>query len=272
MTQGRLVVIDLKTGKATSVRSGEIVEHAQLGAYQAAVEAGAFAESAMCPAARRWCNSAPSASVRRSRRSRRWPRPTIPAWAKTLVRETARTMAASTFHAVVNKKCRNCPVRRACPVSGQGRQVTDDGGVDMTPCATAGPRFTPAELADLLLAPGPGRPASRPRSSPRRSRRCWSSPAPGSGKTETMAARVVWLVANDYVRPEQILGLTFTRKAAGELASRIRQRLAQLDPQARHRRTVSAGEPTVADLPQLRRPDRRPSTAYGPGSSRRRGC
>ena len=39
--QGRLVVIDLKTGKATSVRSGEIVEHAQLGAYQAAVEAGA---------------------------------------------------------------------------------------------------------------------------------------------------------------------------------------------------------------------------------------
>jgi len=36
----------------------------------------------------------------------------------------------------------------------------------------------------------------------------------GSGKTETMAARVVWLVASGQVRPEQVLGLTFTRKAA----------------------------------------------------------
>jgi DNA helicase-2/ATP-dependent DNA helicase PcrA len=50
----------------------------------------------------------------------------------------------------------------------------------------------------------------------------------GSGKTETMAARVVWLIANEFVAPEQILGLTFTRKAAGELAERIRLRIAML--------------------------------------------
>lgn len=50
----------------------------------------------------------------------------------------------------------------------------------------------------------------------------------GSGKTETMAARVIYLVANGYARPDQILGLTFTRKAAGELAIRIRTRLRQL--------------------------------------------
>ena len=50
----------------------------------------------------------------------------------------------------------------------------------------------------------------------------------GSGKTETMASRVVYLVANGFVRPDQILGLTFTRKAAGELNLRIRKRLAQL--------------------------------------------
>jgi DNA helicase-2/ATP-dependent DNA helicase PcrA len=50
----------------------------------------------------------------------------------------------------------------------------------------------------------------------------------GSGKTATMADRVVWLVANGLVRPEQILGVTFTRKAAGELAQRIRQQLAKL--------------------------------------------
>ncbi|GIL31229.1 UvrD-helicase domain-containing protein [Actinocatenispora comari] len=50
----------------------------------------------------------------------------------------------------------------------------------------------------------------------------------GSGKTETMASRVVYLVANRMVRPDQVLGLTFTRKAAGELSSRIRARLGQL--------------------------------------------
>jgi len=49
----------------------------------------------------------------------------------------------------------------------------------------------------------------------------------GSGKTETMAARVVWLVANGHAKPEDILGLTFTRKAAGELQHRIRSRLAR---------------------------------------------
>ncbi len=55
----------------------------------------------------------------------------------------------------------------------------------------------------------------------------------GSGKTETMAARVVYLVANGFYRPDQILGLTFTRKAAGELNTRIRKRLKQLN-QALH--------------------------------------
>ncbi|KIP53773.1 ATP-dependent DNA helicase [Leucobacter komagatae] len=43
----------------------------------------------------------------------------------------------------------------------------------------------------------------------------------GSGKTETMANRVVWLVANGLAEPDSVLGLTFTRKAAGELRERI---------------------------------------------------
>lgn len=50
----------------------------------------------------------------------------------------------------------------------------------------------------------------------------------GAGKTETMAARVVWLVANGYATPSQVLGLTFTRKAAGQLLRRVRTRLARL--------------------------------------------
>lgn len=50
----------------------------------------------------------------------------------------------------------------------------------------------------------------------------------GAGKTETMASRVVSLVANGLVRPEQVLGLTFTRKAAQQLEQRIRSSLIQL--------------------------------------------
>lgn len=77
----------------------------------------------------------------------------------------------------------------------------------------------------------------------------------GAGKTETMAARVVWLVANGLVLPEQVLGLTFTRKAARELGVRIRSRLQSLassgladaldvdDPRRRALQTVT---PTVS--------------------------
>ncbi|MFC5718782.1 UvrD-helicase domain-containing protein [Streptomyces gamaensis] len=47
----------------------------------------------------------------------------------------------------------------------------------------------------------------------------------GSGKTTVMAARVVWLVGTGQVAPEQVLGLTFTNKAAGELSERVRTAL-----------------------------------------------
>jgi DNA helicase II / ATP-dependent DNA helicase PcrA len=77
----------------------------------------------------------------------------------------------------------------------------------------------------------------------------------GAGKTETMAARVVWLVATGQVLPEQVLGLTFTRKAAQQLGARVRARLRRLagtrllddlDPSGRRRIEVLAGEPTIA--------------------------
>ncbi|WP_461007724.1 UvrD-helicase domain-containing protein [Streptomyces capparidis] len=49
----------------------------------------------------------------------------------------------------------------------------------------------------------------------------------GSGKTTVMAARVVWLVGTGQTAPEKVLGLTFTNKAAGELADRVRRALAR---------------------------------------------
>ena len=79
----------------------------------------------------------------------------------------------------------------------------------------------------------------------------------GSGKTETMAARVVWLIANGLVEPEQVLGLTFTRKAAGELQSRVTTRLAQL---ARARGRTGSGADVAMDL--LARPTIATYNAY----------
>ncbi|WP_225234726.1 ATP-dependent DNA helicase [Klenkia terrae] len=72
----------------------------------------------------------------------------------------------------------------------------------------------------------------------------------GSGKTETMAARVAWLVANQLVAPEAVLGLTFTRKAASELGARIRLRLTALaahpDTDQALRERLEVASPTVA--------------------------
>jgi len=94
-------------------------------------------------------------------------------------------------------------------------------------------RYTPGQLARLLRLPEP---------TPEQTAVIEAPLGPlaviagaGSGKSETMAARLVWLVANGMVRPDRVLGLTFTRKAAAELAERVRLRLDAL------RRTGIAG-------------------------------
>jgi DNA helicase-2/ATP-dependent DNA helicase PcrA len=65
----------------------------------------------------------------------------------------------------------------------------------------------------------------------------------GSGKTQTMAMRVVWLVANGRVEPHRVLGLTFTRKAAAELGERVRSMLRRLLDG--HRRSPFLADPVV---------------------------
>ncbi|MEU6864630.1 ATP-dependent DNA helicase [Streptomyces sp. NPDC046876] len=73
----------------------------------------------------------------------------------------------------------------------------------------------------------------------------------GSGKTTVMAARVVWLVGTGTVAPEQVLGLTFTNKAAGELAERVRGALARAgvtdpDPSPADHPDAVGGEPRIS--------------------------
>lgn len=106
------------------------------------------------------------------------------------------------------------------------------------------PRLNPAELARLLGQPEPTAEQSAVISAPLEPGVVIAGA--GSGKSETMASRVVWLVANGHLRPEQILGLTFTRKATAELGERVRKRLEQLRATEQLPEELLDGEPTVS--------------------------
>jgi RecB family exonuclease len=121
---GRLVVVDLKTGRSTAV-GAELAEHPQLGAYQAAVEAGAFAEYGEESGGAALVQLGTGSKDAREQGQAPVGQGPEAGWATALVRRTADTMAAATFAAVASSKCRICPVRTSCPVSGKGRQVVE---------------------------------------------------------------------------------------------------------------------------------------------------
>src|SRR5713226_2225025 len=45
----------------------------------------------------------------------------------------------------------------------------------------------------------------------------------GTGKTTVVTRRIAWLIARKKARPEEILALTFTDKAAAEMEERVDQ-------------------------------------------------
>jgi superfamily I DNA/RNA helicase/RecB family exonuclease len=119
--QGRLVVVDLKTGRSAPTEA-ELAGHPQLAAYQAAVEAGAFDESDAAGGAA-LVHLGGERTAAREQGQAALSESEDPGWAQELVRRTAQTMAASTFEAVANNKCRVCPVRTSCPI--WSRHLTD---------------------------------------------------------------------------------------------------------------------------------------------------
>jgi ATP-dependent helicase/nuclease subunit A len=62
----------------------------------------------------------------------------------------------------------------------------------------------------------------------------------GSGKTSVLVERFVRSVVEDDLPPAQVLAITFTDKAAGELRSRVRSRLLELGERERARDTEAA--------------------------------
>ncbi|KGM01093.1 hypothetical protein Q760_03835, partial [Cellulomonas cellasea DSM 20118] len=120
-----------------------------------------------------------------------------------------------------------------------GRVTPDDAAAPVRR-----PVLSAARIAELLERPSPTPEQVEVIESPLRPSLVVAGA--GSGKTETMAARVVWLLANGLVAPEQVLGLTFTRKAAGELGDRVRQRLRHLARAATAQGLVLPGLPLAA--------------------------
>ena len=125
--EGRLVVVDLKTGRGKPTQS-ELERHAQLGVYQLAVEAGGFEDVA--PGQRESGGAilvqlgAPGGARTASLQEQApLSRDDDPQWARRLVETVADGMAGESFPATSNVLCRMCDLRRSCPLQVEGRQV-----------------------------------------------------------------------------------------------------------------------------------------------------
>lgn len=68
----------------------------------------------------------------------------------------------------------------------------------------------------------------------------------GSGKTTIMAARILWLISQGHVEPGQILGLTFTNKAAREFDEKVQHSLARAGIARRSADDIGLATPVVS--------------------------
>ncbi len=121
---GAVRVVDLKTGSSPPPqREAEV--NPQLGAYQLAVETGAFEElppgTASADARLVYLGSGKKAAERVQPPI--GPETDGPSWARTTIDQVAEAMAAAAFPATHNALCDRCPVRRSCPLRGEGAQV-----------------------------------------------------------------------------------------------------------------------------------------------------
>jgi RecB family exonuclease len=119
---GRLRIVDLKTGKSKPTRA-ELAQHGQLGAYQVAVEEGGFPAlgGRSAGAALVFIGKGGLSGLKPSV----LPQPPLassddPTWARALVEQTAEGMGAGEFRAAQGKACETCPVRSSCPVQPEG--------------------------------------------------------------------------------------------------------------------------------------------------------
>jgi RecB family exonuclease len=120
---GGLRVVDLKTGSGKPSR-GDLLRNAQLGAYQTAVEHGAFADHGSVSAGAALLQVGKAAGVRTTLQQQApLSADDDPQWASDLVADAAEGMAGSDFTATIGPVCTFCAVRSSCPVQPEGRVI-----------------------------------------------------------------------------------------------------------------------------------------------------
>ena len=258
-------VVDLKTG-ASKPTLDEVRRHGQLGAYQLAVEEGAFAEHGDRSGGAALLQLGRAAAAKSTTLQLQPPLDADdePRWARDLVEEVADGDGRRGLRGHPRLAVRHLPGQGLLPrLRGGEAAVSGDHAASglLVPDGPPAVRWGAVELARALgqaHAPTPEQVAVI--EAPLRPLLVVAGA--GSGKTETMAARVVWLVANDLVRPDEVLGLTFTRKAAGELSERLSARLATLreaglwTPRDEARRRRARRRAHGVDLPRVCRAHR----------------
>jgi superfamily I DNA/RNA helicase/RecB family exonuclease len=118
---GRLVVVDLKTGKYPPTNDA-LAQEPQLGVYQLAVREGGFGDALSFP------GGAELLQLRTPVRGlpRTQPQPPLEpgdSWADDMVQEVALAIRAEAFPARPNDRCDRCAFRTSCPARETGRQV-----------------------------------------------------------------------------------------------------------------------------------------------------
>ena len=120
--EGRLVVLDLKTSRSKPTAE-DIITHAQLAAYQVAVEEGAFSDLAPGGAGGARLVNLGVKEKALTQEQQPLAESDDPRWAHRMLAAAAAGMAGHEFAAHDQaQRCRTCPVRFCCPLQPEGQQ------------------------------------------------------------------------------------------------------------------------------------------------------
>jgi superfamily I DNA/RNA helicase/CRISPR/Cas system-associated exonuclease Cas4 (RecB family) len=116
---GSLFIIDFKTGN-TAITKEEAKKNLQLASYQLGIAEGGFSDGVTSAGAELVYLGTDSAGTAiREQRSINLEE------VKEKIESIGEGMAAATFFATVNKRCKGCSVRKSCPVQSDGRAVNE---------------------------------------------------------------------------------------------------------------------------------------------------
>ena len=116
---GSLFIIDFKTGN-TAISKEDAKKNLQLASYQLGVAEGGFADGTKSSGAELvYLGTSSTGATLRQQYAIDLEE------TKSTIETIGVSMGAATFFAVVNKRCKDCIVRKSCPVQSDGRAVIE---------------------------------------------------------------------------------------------------------------------------------------------------